>query len=70
MSFCFQTITQEKTTELIRNLDVEKPVQSADIPTKLINGFACVFLKNIATSINECISEVIYVDTSKKAEFQ
>ena len=40
-SFSFQIDTKKNTEKLIANLDNKKAIQSADIPIKLVKGFAC-----------------------------
>ena len=60
------TVTEEKTAELITNLDTKKAVQSTDISLKTVKQLGCLLRKYIITSINKCISEGIHVDTFKK----
>ena len=67
-SFPFQAVSKENTAKLTTNLDNKKAVQSADIPTKLVTVFGCLFSSLIASNVNKCINEGAYVDASKKAE--
>ena len=67
-SFAFETVTKEKIEKIITNSNIRKAVQSNDIPTKLVNEFGYLISKNIATSINRCITGSTFVNAFKKVE--
>ena len=69
-SFSFHTVTKENIAKLITNLDIQKAVQSMDIPTKLVKEFGCLFSSFIASNVNKCIKEGTYVDAFKKSEIR
>ena len=66
----FPFVTKKKNTaKLITNLDNKKAVQSMDMPTKLVlQEFDSLFSGFIASDVNKCRNEGIYVDAFKKAE--
>ena len=52
--FHFPTVTEDKNTELITNLDIRKTGQPMVISTKLFKELGCLFTKYIIIIINKC----------------
>ena len=49
--FYFPTVTEDKNTELITNLDIKKAAQSMAISTTLFKDFRCLFTIYIITNV-------------------
>ena len=56
-TFSVQTVAKENTTELSKNQDNKKAVQSTDIPTKLDKECGRLFSCFIASNFDKCINE-------------
>ena len=61
-SFSFQTVKKESTAKLITNLIKKVAQPIIDIPKKLVKEFGCLLSSFIASNVNKCINESIYVD--------
>ena len=70
LTFSFQPVTKEQTTNLIRLLNNKKAIQSTDIPSKLIKEYCVCFFEFIHKDINLCIAAGNFVDDFMQAEIR